>query len=149
MFQKAGTGDQIAPTTDISEVMARVKQFPTIVQENPVADETEVATYDTLPLPIPTPEEQESFLLALRDARQIKLYDVQSKNDLEFARRNPVFFEELPSDDILGTAITVYEKLINAVMDHGIRLSKGQMNPPRVFDLSLLNRHSPNPLPFY
>ncbi len=147
MFQKAGIGDQISPTTEISEVMARVKQFPTIVQENPVAYETEVATYDTLPLPIPTPEEQESFLLALRDARDRKLHYVQSKNDLEFPRRNPVFFEELPADDILVTAITVYAKLINAVMDHGIKLSKGQMNPPRVFDPSLLQPPLAEPAP--
>ena len=77
-----------------------------------------------------------------------KLYYVQSKNDLEFARRNPVFFEELPADDILVTAITVYAKLINAVMDHGISTLEGQMNSPLpVFDLSLLQPPLAEPAP--
>lgn len=136
MYQKAGSGAQISPTVEISEAITRFKNFPEIVKTNPVAYETEIATYDTLPLPIPTPEEQEDFIFALRDAREQKLRYIQTKNDLEFALRNPTFFEALPANDVLSNAINVYTKLINAVMDHAIRLSRGQIKPPRIFDPS-------------
>ena len=41
--------------TEVSDILARVRNFPTIVEAEPVAYEVEVATYDTLPLPLPTP----------------------------------------------------------------------------------------------
>jgi hypothetical protein len=134
MYQKAGSGAQISPTVEISEAIVRFKNFPDIVKTSPVAYETEIATYDTLPLSVPTPEEQEDFLFALRDAREKKLRYIQTKNDLEFAFRNPIFFEELSANDVLLNAINLYTKLINAVMDHAIKLSRGQTKPPRVFD---------------
>jgi hypothetical protein len=134
MFQRAGSGAQISPTVEISEVIARYKNFPEIAGASAFAYEAEVATYDTLPLPLPTPEEQEDFLFALRDAREKKLHYIQTKNDLEFALRNPVYFDALPPSDVLLGAISAYTKLINAVMDHAIKLARGQMRPPRVFD---------------
>lgn len=136
MYQKAGTGQEISPTVEISEAINRFKTFPEIARTSAVAYETEIATYDTLPLPIPTPEEQEDFIFALRDAREKKLRYIQTRNDLEFAVRNPMFFETLPSNDILSSAINVYTRLINAVMDHGTRLARGQIRPPQVFDSS-------------
>lgn len=134
MFQMAGSGPSISPVAEIGEVIARFRSFPTIVAAAPVAYETEVATYDTLPLPLPTPEEQEDFLLALVDAREKKLRYIQTRNDIEFARRNPLFFDALPSDKVLSDAADAYTKLINSVMDHAIKLSRGQLTPPRLFD---------------
>jgi len=138
MYQRAGSGEQSFPVTEISEVLERVKKFPSIVEKQPVAYEIEVATYDTLPLPIPTPEEQESFLLSLYDAREKKLSYIQKKNDLEFARLHQDYFVDLPSDELILNAIIVYTKLINAVMKHGIDLSTGRMQPPRMFDPTTL-----------
>lgn len=136
MFQRAGSGAQISPTIQISEVIERYKNFPAIAKASSFAYETEIATYDTIPLPMPTLEEQEDFLYALRDAREQKLHYIQARNDLEFALRNPTFFENLPPAEVLNHAISVYSKLINAVMDHAIRLSRGQMQPPKVFEPS-------------
>jgi len=147
MYQKAGTGAQISPTVEIAEAITRFKTFPEIVLANPVAYETEVATYDTLPLPVPTPEEQEDFIFALQDARAKKLRYIQIKNDLEFARSNPTFFETLPSDNILLDAINVYTKLFNAVTAHAIGLSRGQIIPPRLFNPSELNPPLQEPAP--
>ena len=138
MFQMAGSGASISPVAEIGEVIARFKSFPAIVAAAPVAYESEVATYDTLPLALPTPEEREDFLLALVDARDKKLRYIQTRNDLEFARNNPMFFEGLPSNNVLLSASKVYTRLINAVMDHAIKLSRGQMTPPRLFDPSAL-----------
>jgi hypothetical protein len=134
MFQMAGSGPSISPVAEIGEVIARFKSFPTIAAAAPVAYETELATYDTLPLPLPTPEEQEDFLLALVDAREKKLRYIQTRNDIEFARTNPLFFEELPPSDQLLAASGTYTRLINAVMDHAIKLSRGQIVPVRMFD---------------
>jgi hypothetical protein len=139
MFQRAGSGAQISPTVEISEVIARYKNFPEIAKASSFAYETEIATYDTIPLSMPTLEEQEDFLFALRDAREQKLHYIQARNDLEFALRNPTFFENLPPTEVLNNAVSVYSKLINAVMDHAIRLSRGQMQPPKVFEPSELS----------
>ncbi|MFF4833969.1 PASTA domain-containing protein [Streptomyces sp. NPDC001315] len=134
MYQKAGTGTQISPTVSIEDVIQRYRQFPEIARANAAAYETEVATYDTLPLPLPTPEEREDFLLALADAREKKLNYIQARNDLEFALKNPMFFRDLPSSETLNGAISDYTKLINAVMAHAIALSRGQITPPQLFD---------------
>jgi hypothetical protein len=73
-------------------------------------------------------------MLALADARDKKLRYIQTRNDLEFAVRNHSFFKELPADDVLTNAASIYTKLINAVLAHAIKLSRGQMTPPRLFD---------------
>jgi PASTA domain len=147
MFQKAGAGTQSSPTVDIASVVQRFKDFPAIAGANPVAYETEVATYDTLPLPIPTPEEQEAFTFALLDAREKKLRYIQTRNDLDFALRNPLFFQDPPPSDVLMAASQVYTRLINAVMDHAIRLSRGQIVPPQLFDPSMLSPPVAEPAP--
>lgn len=133
MYQRGGKGEQIKSIVEISEAIQRFKDFPIFASQNPVGYETEIATYDTIPLPLPTPEEQENFTIALRDAREKKLYYIQKRNDLEFAFRQPEFFEELPAPEILQNGISVYSQLINAVMDHGIRLSRGEIKTPTLF----------------
>jgi hypothetical protein len=146
-FQMGGSGPTISPVSEISDVIARLKSFPTIVVAAPAAYETEVAPYNTLPLPLPTPVEREDFLLAMLDAREKKLRYIQTQNDLEFALGNPVFFEGLPSNDLLSAASNVYTKLINAVMAHAIKLSRGEMNPPRLFDPTVLDPPIQEPAP--
>ncbi|THA74892.1 hypothetical protein [Streptomyces sp. A0592] len=134
MYQRAGFGAQLTPTVTIEDVISRYKSFPEIARSSAAAYQVEVATYDTLPLPIPSAEERDDFLIALSDSREKKLRYIQTRNDLEFALQNPVFFHEVPSVEILNGAIVAYTKLINAVMAHAIKLSKGQMDPPRLFD---------------
>lgn len=146
-YQKAGSGPQIAPTVAPKDVIQRFKNFPQIAKDSAAAYETEVATYDTLPLPVPTPEEQENFLLALADAREKKLRYIQIRNDLEFASTNQDFFEDIPSSEVLGNAILVYTKLINAVMAHAIKLSRGQITPPQLFDPSAVSPPIVEPAP--
>ncbi|MEU0009374.1 hypothetical protein ABZ079_35395 [Streptomyces sp. NPDC006314] len=147
MYQKAGTGTQISPTVTIDDVMQRFKAFPEIARTSAAAYEAEVATYDTLPLPLPTPEERDDFLLALADAREKKLRYIQIRNDLEFALRNPVFFQDLPSPETLNGAIAGYTRLINVVMAHAIKLSRGQLSPPQLFDPAALTPPLSEPAP--
>ncbi|QEQ20453.1 PASTA domain-containing protein [Bacillus sp. BS98] len=133
MYQRAGIGEEISPTISVKEAKDRFKQFPKIAKANPVAYETEIASYDTLALPVPSAEEKEDFLLALRDAREKKLYYIQKKNDFEFAYKNPHFFEMGPKPEDLLDAINVYTKLANAAMDHAIKISRGKMEEPKLF----------------
>jgi hypothetical protein len=134
MYQRAGSGLEISPTVTIDEVIMRFKQFPQIALASASAYETEVATYDTIPLPVPTPIEQEAFLEALADAREKKLRYIETRNDLELAIRFPEFFEDPPPSDALATAVAIYTKLMNAVTQHAVKLSKGQINPPQFFE---------------
>jgi hypothetical protein len=147
MYQKAGTSAEISPTTKISEILDRVKRFPAIVEAHPVAYETEVASYDTLPLPLDTPVEQEDFRIALDDAKDRKLRYVQTRNDLQFAREHSEFFEDLPPDAELAGAIAVYTRLLNAVIRHGEELAGGRMRPPQVFDPGALQPPIVEPAP--
>ncbi|MDA2549553.1 PASTA domain-containing protein [Bacillus cereus] len=133
MYQRGGKGEQITPVVEINEALNRYKYFPIFALQNPVGYETEIASYNTIPLPLPTHEEQENFNLALRDAREKKLYYLQKKNDLEFVSRNQDFFEGLPDNDIIQEAIITYTRLSAAVMDYGIRLSRGEIKPPTLF----------------
>jgi hypothetical protein len=138
MYQQAGSGPTIAPITAIEELVPRFKAFPTIARQSAVAYEAEVATYDTIPLPLPTPEEQDNFVFALSDTRDTKLRYIQARNDLAFALQHPEYFVSPPSNDVLTSTLAVYAKLINAVIDHADRLSRGEFNPPRIFDPSAL-----------
>lgn len=147
MYQRAGSGLEISPTVTIEEVIARFKKFPQIAAESASAYETEIATYDTIPLPVPTPVEQEAFLEALADARDRKMRYIQIRNDLEFAFRFPEFFDEPPTPDTLTAATNVYTNLMNAVTQHAIKLSRGQMNPPQFFDPGLLTPPLAEPAP--
>jgi hypothetical protein len=150
MYQKAGSGVTIAPTVEIPEVIARFKAFPAIAKADPVAYEAEVATYDTLPLPVPTPDETDAFVFALRDAREKKLRFIQTRNDLDFARLHPAFFVSPPAAATLREAADVYTKLINAVTDHATALSRGEVTPARVFDPTILSPPivEPDPIVF-
>lgn len=67
------------------------------------------------------------------------------KNDLEFALNNSGFFEGPQPHEILIEAIRVYTELINAVMDHATRLSKGEIKPPRLF-VPAIQESAPIPL---
>lgn len=139
MYQRAGAGPETSPTVTLDEVLTRYKDFPAIAARSASAYETEVATYDTLPLPLPTPVEQEVFLQALADARDKKLRFIQMRNDIEMAIGFQEFFEDPPSPQILSNAIVTYTRLLNAVSRHAVSLSKGEINPPQFFDASSLN----------
>lgn len=144
MYQRAGSESEISPTVTIEEVIARFKAFPTIAKANPSAYETEVATYDTIPLPIPTPEEQEAFVEALADAHNRKLRFLQMRNDIEFALRFPEFFENPPGDDVLSAASAIYTRLLNAVTQHAIRLARGKSTRRSSLTPVPSIRHSPS-----
>src|SRR5262249_32574474 len=85
-YQKGGAGaDEIGTTLSVAEIQQRLHDFPTAVLKHAFSFQTEVATYDTVPIPVPTKEQQDDFLLALQDADAQKLRFLETRNDLQFA----------------------------------------------------------------
>jgi hypothetical protein len=138
-YQKGGLGrDEIGTTLDVEAIKKRLQDFPDAVENHPFPFFIEVATYDTVPLPWPPKEQQEAFLLALKDANAKKLKYLERQNDCEFAADHPEYFYQPPPRDALLAAAGVYLQLVNGVLDHSVRLAKGQINPPQLFDPSKL-----------
>ncbi len=138
-FQKGGSGAaEIGTTLDVDDIKKRLKDFPDAVKNHPFPFFIEVATYDTVPLPTPTKEQRESFLLALADTNQQKLKYIQARNDCQFAAEHPEFFFNPPPRTELLAAATEYLKLMNAAIAHAVNLSNGRIDPPQTFDPSKL-----------
>lgn len=138
-FQKGGSGAaEIGTTLDIDDIKKRLKDFPDAVKNHPFPYFIEVATYDTVPLPTPTKEQRESFLLALADTNQQKLKYIQARNDFQFAAEHPEFFFTPPPRAELLAAAGQYLQLMNAAIAHAVNLSNGRIDPPQTFDPSKL-----------
>jgi len=134
-FQKGGSGAaEIGTTLDVDDIKKRLKDFPDAVKNHPFPYYIEVATYDTVPLPTPTKEEREGFLLALTETNQQKLKYIQGRNDCEFAAEHPEFFFQPPPRGDLLAASGQYLQLMNAAIAHSVNLSNGRVDPPQAFD---------------
>jgi hypothetical protein len=134
-YQKGGVGaDEIGTTLDIDDIKKRLKDFPNAVRDHAFPYFIEVATYDTIPLPLPTKEQQEDFLIAIADADEKKLKYLQGHNDCDFASEHPDYFFDPPARPVLLTMSETYLQLANGAIDHAVRLSKGEIVPPRLFD---------------
>jgi len=137
-FQRGGSGGagNSSSSASIDDVIQRYKAFPGIAAANPFAFETEIATYDTIALAVPTPEEEEDFLRCLRDAREKKMRYLQKRNDFEFAKQHPEFYQNPPNASDLDAAIYVYTNLVNEVARHARRVSRGEI-PPDLFQTEI------------
>ena len=137
-YQKGGLGQQeIGTTLDVAAIRKRLEDFPDAVKNHPFPYYIEVATYDTIPLPLPGKEQQEDFLLALADADAKKLKYLQSRNDCELAAEHPEYFSDAPSRAVLLSMAAAYTQLVNAAIAHALAISNGQI-APRLFDPSRL-----------
>lgn len=134
-FQRGGAGaPEIGATLSLDEIKIRLHDFPDAVAKHPFPYEIEVATYDTIPIPLPTKEQRDDFLLALADADQQKLRFLQTRNDLTFAAEHPEFFDNPPEPKVLQAAAGIFLQAANAAIAHAVKLSQGEINPPQLFD---------------
>ncbi len=137
-YQKGGAGEsQISTTLDVDEIKTRLHNFPDAVTSHPFPYFIEVATYDTVPLPLPSKEQQDDFLLALSDADEKKLRYLQAGNDCDFAALSPEYFFDPPTPVVLRGMSAIYKQLVNAVISHALAVSRGDI-PPLLFDPSKL-----------
>ena len=147
-YQASGSGPTASVTLDVQSILQRLKDFPTIAKNDPMPYKVELATYDTIPIPIPTPEERDDFLLSLSQVDAKKLDYIRRKNDVDFALQHPEYFDTLPDPAVLQSDSEIYTQLINAVIKHAVQLAKGQFATPEIFDPAKVNLTEPAPVQF-
>lgn len=134
-YQKGGEGEEeIGTTTSVDDVKDRLKSLPSAVARHPFPYEIEVATYDTVPVPVPPKIWQDAFVVATADADRQRLSYLQKYNDFTFAAEHPEFFEDPPPATEIRAATQAYARAVDAVTRHAIRLSRGEIDPPQLFD---------------
>ena len=136
MFQAGGSGKQAAFTgPDATKVLDRLSEFPSFVHEHPVGYEVELASYNTIPIPVPTAEEREDRDLVLRDCLAQKTGFLKALSDLDLLL-NPnasLFFDDLPPQSELVKIQGQYRSSLNGLMAHAIKIATGKMDPPQTF----------------
>jgi hypothetical protein len=136
MSQAGGVGGQLSFTgPDAARVLERLSEFPQTVREHPVGYEAEIASYDTLAFPAPSPEESEDRDIVLADCLRLKLNFLKALADLQFAQAANAgsFFEALPAPAELAALESQYRIALNGLMAHAIRVANGKLTPPQVF----------------
>ena len=137
MSQAGGIGGQASFTgPDATRVLERLSQFPQSVHEHPVGYEAELATYDTIPIDFPSPEEIEDRDIVLADCLTQKMRFLKALSDLQFAEgpNGTVFFVDVPPATELSIMELEYRRALNGLIAHAIKVATGKMNPPQVFE---------------
>jgi PASTA domain len=136
MSQAGGIGGQASFTgPDATKILQRLSDFPASVHDHPVGFEVELASYNTIPIPVPTPEESEDRQIVLQDCFNQKMGFLKALSDFNFllSENASLFFDNLPSQEELVKIQGQYRTVLNALMAHAIRVSTGKMNPPQTF----------------
>lgn len=136
MSQAGGIGGQASFTgPDATKILQRLSDFPASVHDHPVGFEVELASYNTIPIPVPTPEESEDRQIVLQDCFNQKMGFLKSLSDLNFllSENASLFFDNLPPQEELLKIQGQYRNALNALMAHAIKVSTGRMNPPQTF----------------
>jgi len=147
MSQAGGIGGQASFTgPDATKILQRLSDFPGSVHDHPVGFEVELATYDTIPLPVPPPEEQEDRKLVLEDCFNQKMGFLKALSDLNLllSENASLFFDNLPPQADLLKFQGEYRTALNGLMAHAIKVSTGKMDPPQMF----VANPAPTPLNF-
>jgi hypothetical protein len=148
MSQAGGIGEQASFTgPDATKILDRLSHFPQSVHDHPVGYEAELASYNTIPIPVHTAEEREDRELVLRDCLAQKMGFLKALADLQLLldpEKASLFFDNLPPPEQLLNIQGQYRAALNNLMAHAIRVSTGKMDPPQMFVAS----PSPTPLNF-
>ncbi len=136
MLQSGGQGAQLAFTgPQAASVIVRLQELPTFVHQHASGLEAELATYDTIPIPVKTEEELADRSLVLNDCAAQKTLFLKAISDLQLVLddNGKLLFDDLPPKDQLVEVLGAYRTALNALMAHAIRVSTGAMNPPQMF----------------
>jgi hypothetical protein len=147
MSQAGGIGSQAAFTgSDAAKILERLGQFPQSAHDHPVAYEAELATYDTIPIPVLPPEEREDRDIVLADCLAQKTKFLTALADLQFllGPTATAFFDDLPTPPELARLDAQYRAGLNGLMAHAIKVATGKMDPPQLFQAN----PAPPPLNF-
>jgi hypothetical protein len=147
MLQSGGQGKQLSFTGPAAtDIIQRLKDLPTFVHEHASGLEVELATYDTIPIPVPTEEEREDRIIVLNDCAVQKTGLLRAISDLQLTLdiNGSLLFDNLPSKDELIRMLGQYRATLNGLMAHAIKVSTGRIDPPKEF----IADPPPPPLPF-
>jgi hypothetical protein len=136
MHQGGGQGDDLTfAGLDATKILAQISKLPTFAHHNPIAYEAELAAYNTIQIPVPSPEEREDQALALADCAQQKIGFLAALSDLELASSDEtsMLFDDLPSKDDLNHMKGQYRTTLDALISHAMLVATGRMVPPQLF----------------
>jgi hypothetical protein len=136
MFQSGGQGSQVSFTgQDATAIIDRFKALPEFVHQHASGLQAELASYDTIPVPIPSPEEREDRVIVLNDCAAQKKGFLRTISDLQLALEpnGRLLFDDLPSPDLLSQMQGQYRDALSGLMALAIGVSTGRIEPPRLF----------------
>ncbi|WP_163093378.1 PASTA domain-containing protein [Bacillus cereus] len=104
-YQRGGKGEGIAAAISPEQVTTRLKNFATIIQENPVPYSVQIASYkllDNYPEG-PNKYDIENQKQVLENSARLRLKLLTALNDVQYVQLNPDFFENpLPEPTVLN-----------------------------------------------
>lgn len=133
-YQKAGRDGELSYVSNPTEIIQRMRDFSTIARHSPFGYEVEVAEYVTLPLPEINLQAIEDREFSLADCARLRLKYITVRNDIEFARENRLFFDDLPPNEELSQWYEMYTRALAKVQMHAQKIA-GRLIDPVVFDL--------------
>ena len=136
MSQAGGVGSQMSFTgPDTTKILERLSVFPQSAHDHPVGYEVELATYDTIPITVASPEEREDRNIVLTDCLTQKNKLLKALADLDFltSPNADLFFDNLPVSTELTKLVEQYRSMLNALMAHAIKVARGKIDPPQLF----------------
>ena len=102
---------------DTTKILERLSTFPQTTHDHPVGYEAELATYDTIPITVATPEEREDRNIVLTDCLEQKGKLLKALSDLDFLSG-----PNAPTE--LIKLVEQYRSTLNALMAHGHQSGK-------------------------
>jgi hypothetical protein len=136
MLQAGGQGDELSFTGPrATDILERLKKLPDFVHQHASGLEAELATYDTIPIPVPTAEEREDRILVLNDCASQKTGFLRAISDLQLTLddNGSLLFDNLPSRDELIRMLGQYRATLNGLLAQAIKISTGRLDPPQMF----------------
>jgi hypothetical protein len=136
MLQSGGQGDELSFTgPDATKIIERFQALPRFVHEHASGLQAELATYDTIPIPIPTAEEREDRTIVLNDCATQKNEFLAAKSELQLTLEPgaELMFDNLPLPDERKRMLGQYRDALTGLMAHAIGVSTGRIDPPQLF----------------
>jgi hypothetical protein len=138
VLQVGGQGAELSFTgPETTAIIDRMKELPADVHDHAGGVETELTSYDTIPIPIPIPTAEQ------RADRDLVLQDCASQNNGFLSAMANVqlaldpgasqIFANLPDRNALVKILGDYRSTLSQLIDHAIQVSTGQMDPPQMF----------------
>jgi len=137
VFQRGGSGQQLAFTGTIEKVMERLGGFADIVRQQPKAYAVQAASYDTLAFSEPPgPLDIENQQEVLADCMRKRLTLMTMRNDIEEVLHHPDFFESPPDRGKLSAWSEALTEALNRLMAHA-REAASSVSKAKFFALQL------------